>query len=79
MPTYYASISFLDANVGRILNALDRLGLTDKAIVGLFGSWELEVGSCHPPGVLPRYSAMYLHASFGDARRQTVKNGTGEG
>lgn len=30
---YYASISFLDANVGRILDALDRLGLRDNTIV----------------------------------------------
>jgi uncharacterized sulfatase len=30
---YYASISFLDANVGRILEALDRLGLRDNTIV----------------------------------------------
>ena len=30
---YYAAISFLDANVGRVLDGLDRLGLADKTIV----------------------------------------------
>jgi iduronate 2-sulfatase len=30
---YFASITFLDANVGRVLDALDRLGLADNTIV----------------------------------------------
>ena len=31
--SYYASISFMDANVGRVLDALDRLGLSKNTIV----------------------------------------------
>jgi iduronate 2-sulfatase len=30
---YYASISFMDAQVGRIVNALDQLGLADNTII----------------------------------------------
>jgi iduronate 2-sulfatase len=33
LQAYYASISFMDAQVGRVLDALDRLGLSDNTIV----------------------------------------------
>ncbi len=33
LQAYYASISFMDAQVGRVVDALDRLGLADKTII----------------------------------------------
>jgi uncharacterized sulfatase len=34
---YYASVSFMDAQVGLVLDALERLGLADDTIIVLFG------------------------------------------
>jgi uncharacterized sulfatase len=41
---YYASITFLDANVGRILDALDRLRLTDNTIVVFLSDHGYQLG-----------------------------------
>jgi arylsulfatase A-like enzyme len=40
---YYASVSYIDAQIGRLLNALDELGLSDNTIVVLWGDhgWKL--------------------------------------
>ena len=41
---YYASMSYMDAQVGRVLNALDHYGLSDDTIVVLWGDHGFHLG-----------------------------------
>lgn len=41
---YYASISYIDAQIGRLLDQLDALGLTDNTIVVLWGDHGYKLG-----------------------------------
>ena len=41
---YYASLSYMDAQVGRVLNELDNLGLRDNTVVVLWGDHGFHLG-----------------------------------
>lgn len=44
---YYASVSYMDAQVGRVLDELDRLGVAERTAVVLFGDHGWHLGEQH--------------------------------
>jgi arylsulfatase A-like enzyme len=44
---YFAAVSYVDAQVGKVLNELDRLGLSDNTIVVVWGDHGWHLGDSH--------------------------------
>ena len=52
---YYASVSYIDAQVGRLLSELERLGLSDNTIIVLWGDHGWKLGEHNSWGKMSNY------------------------
>jgi len=60
---YYASVSYIDAQVGLLLNRLDSLGLADNTIVVLWGDIGWHLGD---------HNLLCKHSNFEEATRSPL-------
>ncbi len=52
---YYASVSYIDAQIGRLINELDRLGLRENTIIVLWGDHGWKLGDHNGWGKMTNY------------------------
>lgn len=87
LQAYYASISFLDAQVGRVVGALDRLGLADNTIIvftsdhgyhmgehGLYQKQSLFEGSARVPMLIVAPEKVLAGAGKGTVVKEPVSH-----
>jgi arylsulfatase A-like enzyme len=67
---YYAAISYMDAQVGKVLDELDRLGLGDNTIVILWGDHRLETRRAQTRGANTSNCENDTHAGRSCSRPQ---------
>jgi len=66
---YYASVSYIDVQIGRLLTELDRLGLAENTIIVLWGDHGWKLGEHNSWGKMSNYEV--------DTRVPLIISGTG--